>query len=104
MKKGFFKASHYSHYSQRKGHEKGRPGEGSGNSAKRQNKNNEKILVSRSFIGDYAVLLEVCFFDAGNQYRVTAFTKDLEILENENELKIFIGGIIAACKARRRAA
>lgn len=102
MKKNcLFGRSHGSQFSQNSKQKKGRPGYGNG---KRQNKNNEKILVSRSFIGDYAVLLEVCFFDAGNQYRVTAFTKDLEILENENELKIFIGGIIAACKARRRAA
>lgn len=95
-----FFASHFSHFSQKKC----RPGKGNGKKSKGQGKFTENILVSRSFIGDYAAVIEIHYFEAGNQYRVTAFTKDLELLKNENELKIFIGGIIAACKVRRKAA
>jgi hypothetical protein len=103
-KKGLFSGSHYSHYSQITGQKKGRPGKGSGNKTKGQDKFTEKNLVTRSFIADYAALLEIYYFDAGNQYRVTAFTKDLDLLENEKELKTFIGSIIAACKVRRQSA
>ena len=81
---------------------KAAPGTGNGNK-KRQSKSTEKILVRRSFIGDYAALLEIYYFDAGIQYRVIAFTKELDVLENKSELKTFVGGIIAACKARRAA-
>lgn len=101
-KKGLFSGSHRSHYSRITGQKKGRPGKGSGNKTKDQYKFTEKILVKRSFIADYAALLEIYYFDAGNQYRATAFTKDLDLLENEKELKTFIGGIIAACKLKRK--
>lgn len=77
-----------------------RPGNGNGNNY-RHFKNSEKILVKCSFVGDYAALLEVYYSDAGKQYKVTSFSKDLEVLENERELKQLVGEIITACKARR---
>ncbi len=80
---------------------KAAPGKGNGYKTKQHSKFTEIILVKRSFIGDYAALLEVYYFDAGKQYRITCFTKDIDILDNQSELKIFVGGIIAACKARR---
>ncbi|GET28783.1 hypothetical protein [Prolixibacter sp. SD074] len=80
--------------------EKAAPGRGSGNT-KGHYKNKEKIVVTRSFIGDYAATLEIFYFDAGKQYKTTAFTKNLDALDNETQFKDLIGGIIAACKERR---
>jgi hypothetical protein len=79
---------------------KSRPGTGNGKT-NRQFKSKEKILVSCSFIGDYAAYLEIFYSDGGKQYKVTSFTKEIEALENESELKQLVGEIITFCKARR---
>jgi hypothetical protein len=52
-------------------------------------------------VGDYAALLEIFYSDAGKQWKVTSFTKDMDVLENESELKQLVGEIITFCKERR---
>jgi hypothetical protein len=46
-------------------------------------------------------LLEIFYSDAGKQWKVTSFTKDMDVLENESELKQLVGEIITFCKERR---
>lgn len=79
------------------------PGKGNGNKTRGLFKNNEKIAIIQKPFGNYAVLLEVYYFNAGAQHKATIFIKDLDVLNNEKEFKNLIWGAVDYLRKQGRA-
>jgi len=82
---------------------KAAPGEGNGNEIRGLFKNNQKIVIIQKPFGNYAVLLEVYYFNAGKQHKATIFTKDLSVLDNEKDFKNLIWGAVDYLRKQGRA-
>lgn len=63
--------------------------------------NNNKIVVTHKFIGDYTAWIDIFYSDNGKNYCTTAITKELEILNDEVQFKQFIYSVVLSQRERR---